>query len=253
VSLPGSPSLEPGDAGHGMRRAVAFLTPFGGAAAPTPDAVAWFPVVGVAIGLAVGGLWWLVARAWPRSVVAALVVVADLGFTGMLHFDGLLDSADGLLAHLPRARRLEVMSGPDVGAFAVAVGAAVLLARFAALASLAPAPLLLGGLWCASRTLMAVVMKTVPYARDGGGLATSFLGRVPVGFPALGLGALAAVGLAAAWRVVAGPVAVAAGVAAGTGVVMLARHRLGGFTGDVLGAAGVVAETVGLIVASAKW
>jgi cobalamin synthase len=53
--------------------------------------------------------------------------------------------------------------------------------------------------------------------------------------------------------VVAGPVAVVAGVAAGTGVVVLARHKLGGFTGDVLGAAGMVAETVGLMVAAAKW
>jgi adenosylcobinamide-GDP ribazoletransferase len=236
-----------------MRRAVAFLTPFGGAAGPTPEAVAWFPVVGAVVGLMVGGTWWLVARAWPAPVAAALVVAADLGFTGMLHFDGLLDSADGLLAHLPRQRRLEVMSSPDVGAFAVAVGVVVLLARFAAFASLRPAPLLLAGLWCSSRTLMAAVMGIVPYARDGGGLATSFLGRGPVRALALTVGVVAAVALAAAWRVVAGPVAVVAGVAAGTGVVVLARHKLGGFTGDVLGAAGMVAETVGLMVAAAKW
>jgi adenosylcobinamide-GDP ribazoletransferase len=67
------------------------------------------------------------------------------------------------------------------------------------------------------------------------------------------VGGVGAVALAAAWRTVAGPVAVVSGVAAGVGVVLLARRKLGGFTGDVLGAAGVVAETVGLFVASAKW
>jgi len=235
----------------GVREAVAFLTPFGGAAGPTPAAVAWFPAVGALMGLALGGLWWLFAQAWPAPVVAVLVVAADLGLTGMLHFDGLLDSADGLLAHLERQRRLEVMAGPEVGAFAVAVGTAVLLGRGASIASLRPAPLLVAGLWCASRTLMAAVMRVVPYARSEGGLATAFLGRSgTVSLVAGGAGALV---LAAGWKLVAGPVAVVAGVGAGTCVVLLARRKLGGFTGDVLGAAGVVAETVGLIVASAKW
>jgi adenosylcobinamide-GDP ribazoletransferase len=98
---------------------------------------------------------------------------------------------------------------------------------------------------------MAVVIRVVPYAREGGGLATAFLGRA--GLAAIMVGAAAALGLAAWWRPVAGPAAVVAGVVAGIGVVAVAKRRLGGFTGDVLGAAGVIAETVGLIVASAKW
>jgi adenosylcobinamide-GDP ribazoletransferase len=228
---------------------VAFLTPFGGAAVPSPGAVAWFPFVGAAMGLLIGGWWW--AEAWPAPVVAILVVAADLGLTGMLHFDGLLDCADGLLSHLSRPRRLAVMSEPDVGAFAVAVGGSVLLARFAAVASLRPAPLLAAGLWCASRTLMAAVMRLAPYAREGPGLASAFLGRS--GTVALVIGGVTALALAAGWEIVAGPAAVVAGAVAGVGVVVLARRKLGGFTGDVLGAAGVVAETVGLIVAAAKW
>ncbi|MDQ6615818.1 MAG: adenosylcobinamide-GDP ribazoletransferase [Actinomycetota bacterium] len=238
----------------GLRRAVAFLTAFGGSAEPAPSAVAWFPVVGAALGLIVGGTWWAADQAWPAPVVAVLVIAVDLGLTGMLHFDGLLDSADGLLAHLPRQRRLAVMSGPEVGAFAVAVGVVVLLARWAAIATMRPAPLLVAGLWCASRTLMAAAMRVVPYARGEGGLATAFLG--PAGGRALVLGGVGGVGglaVAAGWRIVAGPAAVLAGVAAGMGVVLLARHKLGGVTGDILGAAGVVAETVGLIVATARW
>ena len=230
---------------------MAFLTPLAGAAEPSPGAIAWFPAVGAAMGLFLGGWWWLVARAWPSGVAAALVVVADLALTGMLHFDGLLDSADGLLAHLPRERRLAVMSGPEVGAFAVAVCGSILLCRFVSLAALRPAPLLLAALWAASRTLMAAAMGVVPYARAEGGLASPFLGRP--GVAALIVGGVTAVALAAWWRPLAGPAAVLAGAAAGMSVVLLARRKLGGFTGDVLGAAGVVAETVGLLVAAAKW
>jgi adenosylcobinamide-GDP ribazoletransferase len=245
------PGLDPGLPRRGIRGAVAFLTPFGGPSSPSPGAVGWFPLVGATMGLVLGGWWWVVAKAWPAPVAAALVVVADLGLTGMLHFDGLLDSADGLLAHLPRERRLTVMSSPEVGAFGVVVGVAVLVARWAALATIRPAPLLVAALWCASRTLMAAVMRVVPYARAGGGLASAFLGRA--GGVAIVLGAVGALIVAAGWRTVAGPAAILAALTGGVGVVALGRRQLGGFTGDVLGAAGVVAETVGLIVAAAKW
>jgi len=236
----------------GLRRAVAFLTPLGGAVEPAPAALPWFPVVGAAMGAALGCWWWLVARAWPAPVAAALLVGADLALTGMLHFDGLLDSADGLLSHLPLQRRLAVMAAPDVGAFAIAVGGVVLLARWASVSTLRPAPLLIAGLWCGARTLMAVTMRTQPYAKPEGGLATAFAGGPGRGASLL-LGTLVALALAAAWRPLAGPVALASGAAAGGAVILVARRQLGGFTGDVLGAAGVVCETVGLVVAAAKW
>lgn len=236
---------------NGARRAVAFLTPFGGAAEPSRDAVMWFPTVGVVMGLGLGGLWWLAAEAWSPLVAAALVVAADLGVTGLLHADGLVDSADGLLPHLDRDRRLAVMSSPEIGAFGVWVAVAVFALRWGALATMRPAPLLLAGLWCASRTAMAVTMTRVPYARPAGGLATAFGpgGNEPI----IALGVPAALLLAAGWRPVIGPLVVLWGMAAAAGVVLLARRRLGGFTGDVLGAAGLLSETVGLVVAAARW
>ncbi|MHB8595104.1 MAG: adenosylcobinamide-GDP ribazoletransferase, partial [Acidimicrobiales bacterium] len=129
-----------------MRKALAFLTPFGGAQAPTPSTLAWFPPAGALIGLAVGTAWWLAAKGWPAPAAAAAAVAADLVFTGLLHFDGLADAADGLLAPMARARRLEVMADPAVGAFgAIAIGA-VLVLRFGAFASLRPAPLAVAAL-----------------------------------------------------------------------------------------------------------
>jgi adenosylcobinamide-GDP ribazoletransferase len=237
----------------GPRAAVAFLTPFGGARSPRPSALAWFPAVGLALGGALGGLWWLAARAWPVPVAAALVVAADLAATGLLHVDGLVDCGDGLLAHLTRERRLAVMAEPQVGAFGVAVCAATLLVRFAALAALRPAPLLLAGLWCVSRSGMALVVRTQPYARREGGLASAWSG--PGAPPPILLASGVAVGVAAAmlWKPLAGGVAALTAIVATVATVALARRRLGGYTGDVVGAAGMLAETFGLVAAAAKW
>ena len=240
----------------GARAALAFLTPLGGAATPGPDALGWFPAVGAAMGAVLGLLWWSCERAWPPAVAAAIVVGADLGLTGLLHIDGLVDAADGLLPHLDRERRLAVMSEPSVGAFGIAAGAATLLGRFAALASTRPSILLLTGIWCGSRTVMAVTPAVVRYARsDTGGLATAFLeGRRRA--PALAAAALGTAGLLVGtmlWRPLGGAVAALSGAGAAALVIWFARRRLGGFTGDVLGAAGVVFETVALIVAAAKW
>ncbi|HZT65488.1 MAG TPA: adenosylcobinamide-GDP ribazoletransferase [Acidimicrobiales bacterium] len=236
-----------------MYEAVSFLTAVGGARRPGPRALPWFPAVGAGLGLILGGAWWVAGRWWPAAVAAALVVAADLGVTGLLHLDGLVDASDGLLPHLTRQRRLEVMRRPDAGAFGVGVAVVVLLARWAAIASLRPAPLLLGALWCVSRSAMAVTVARVPYARDVG-LASAFRPGGRRGTVIIGAGAVAAsAGVAAVWSVPAGPAAVAAAAVGFGAVVALAWRRVGGFTGDVLGAAGLLAETVGLITAAARW
>lgn len=236
-----------------MRRALSFLTPIGGATRPSGSALLWFPVVGALLGLALGGIWLGSAKVWNAPVAAAVVVAADLGLTGLLHLDGLADAADGLLPHLPRGRRLAVMAEPGVGAFGVGVVGAVLLLRFGTLAALRPGWLLLGGLWCASRTWMAVAARTLPYVRPEGGLASAFRegpGR-PVVVVAVGLaGSLAMI---LVWRPAAGAASLASATLAAVGVLVLARRRVGGFTGDVLGASGMVGETVGLLVAAARW
>lgn len=233
-----------------MKEALAFLTPLGGARTPDRRTLSWFPVVGALLGAVIGGVWWGAERLWPPAVAAAIVVAADLAVTGMLHLDGLVDSADGLLGHLPEERRLAVMSEPTVGAFGVAAAGAVLLLRFAALASMAPHAALTAGLWCGSRTVMAVAARSVPYARPAG-LVSAFTGGDWRPVAAYGVGAAFVFGAGA--RGLAGAAAVAVALVAGGLVVAGGRARLGGCTGDVLGAAGIVAETAGLVVASARW
>jgi adenosylcobinamide-GDP ribazoletransferase len=107
------------------------------------------------------------------------------------------------------------------------------------------------GLWAAARAGMAVTMAVVPYARPGGA-AEGFAPATPSPGALLTLAA-AVVAVVVAAPGLAGVVTALAATVGFMAVVGLAWRRLGGYTGDVLGAAGVVAETVGLLVAAAKW
>lgn len=224
-----------------MKDALSLLTTLGRrGGALTAGALHWFPVVGALLGGLLGGWWWLAQEWWSPLLAGALVVTADLALTGMLHLDGLADTADGLLPHASREHRLAIMRTPDIGAYGITVAAMALLLRVAALGSLDADVLLLVALWSGSRSFVAAVPAAVPYAREQG-IATPLLARAP------------------RWTVVAivpaallAPLPVAAAAAAGAAVVAFGARRLGGFTGDVLGAAIVVAETVGLVVAAAR-
>jgi adenosylcobinamide-GDP ribazoletransferase len=229
--------------------ALAFLTVVGRGTPTGPRAVPWFPVVGAAVGAAVGVVWWGADQWWPPAVAGALAVATDLALTGLLHLDGLADAADGLLPPMPRDHRMDVMSKPDVGAFAIGVVGTVLPLRVASFASMSPRIALVAALWCASRTLMAVGATALPPAHPGGMTAT-FRGAAPAVPAAIGVVLCAVLAVPDPARTAAAVL----GVAVGAGLVLLlALRRIGGVTGDVLGAAGLVGETVGLIVAAAHW
>jgi adenosylcobinamide-GDP ribazoletransferase len=223
-----------------VRSAIGLLTSVGGAHAPSPGAVPWFPVVGAGIGAAVGGAWWATGEVAPPAVAAVVALLVDLALTGMLHVDAVADSADGLLPPFAdRERRLEVMADPHAGTFGVVAIVAVVLARWAALVSITPDVPAVIGLWAAGRGAMAAGL-TLPSARPGG-LGDRF--RRGNSVVAVVLGAVAGAVLAG-WATV--------GVVVGAGaVVLLAWRRLSGITGDVVGAAGLVGETVGLLVLAA--
>jgi adenosylcobinamide-GDP ribazoletransferase len=237
-----------------MRRALSFLTVLGRAAAPNARTLAWFPVVGLGVGALVGAVWWAAGRVWPAALAAAIAVAVDAAVTGCLHLDGLADSADGLIPPATRERRFEIMADPRVGAFGAVALVVVLGLRVGALSATPARLLVVAGVWCASRTVMAAVARTVPYAHPDGGTATAFLAQ---GSTTSRLG-IAVYGLATALALTvlgAGPrgvVIVAAEVVAALAVVWFAARRLGGYTGDVLGACGVVGETVGLLVLAAR-
>jgi len=241
-----------------VRRALSFLTVLGRAAEPNARTLSWFPLVGAAVGAIVGVAWWAAGRVWPAAVAAVIAVAVDAGVTGCLHLDGLADSADGLLPPVDRARRLEIMADPRIGAFGAVALVVVLFARTTAFAATPAKPLAVVALWCGSRTLMAVGARALPSAHEDGGTAAAFRGtadvhgRVPPWVPVALYGLSAALVVAVLAAGSRGVAIVAAEVAAMAAVLALAFRRIGGSTGDVLGAGGVVAETVGLLVLVAK-
>ncbi len=237
--------------------AVSFLTrlPVGGRLALDGQDVArgaiLFPLVGAGIGALVGALVvGLDARA-TALVAAAVAVSVEALLTGAIHLDGLADSADGLGAP-GRERALEVMREPAVGSFGVVALVLDLVAKTAALAAVAAGPravLAAAAAYALGRTAPLVLGWALPYARPGGGSGAALTGSAGEVSRALGVGlgiglAVAALGLRG--LVLAG----SAGVAA-LAVGLVARRRLGGVTGDVLGAAAELATTAALVAAAA--
>jgi adenosylcobinamide-GDP ribazoletransferase len=234
-----------------LRGAFSFLTvlPLGGTAPAPRLGRAWFPLVGVAVGAASGGVYLGAAAALPRAAAAVLALGTAALLTGGLHLDGLMDAADGLLGGGTPEERMRAMREPGVGAFGVSVGILVLLGDAACLASLGPgagmaALVVAGGL---SRLTMLCSLVVLPYVR-----------RIGLGTAARGRGAVAdlLVGSAcsAAACLFAGPwAAVAAGAAAigGLAVSALAARRIGGATGDVYGAVVEISQLGALLAFAA--
>ena len=131
-------------------------------------AVGWFPLVGVALGLALYGVNYSARLIFPASVSAALTLLAWVVFTRAFHLDGFMDACDGLFGGWTPERRLEIMKDSRMGAFGVAGGVLVLLTEYAALHSslnLFPALMLSTTL---GRWVSPLVIYAFPYAREDG-------------------------------------------------------------------------------------
>lgn len=209
--------------------------------------IPWFAVVGAGVGSLVGLVLGSAGGVLPVMAAAALAVAAELVLTGAFHHDGLADSFDAVGAGRDRIRALEIMKDSQLGTFGVSALAVSILLRvglYSALVASGPVVTLaaLGGL---SRGLAVGVLAILPSVGPGG-LGTSYtyemrrhepilavvVGTV-IGFGLLGadlllpfLAAIAGVALVASW----------------------AHMRLGGVTGDILGACQQVGELAGLVV-----
>lgn len=222
-------------------------------ARPVPlSQAAWaFPLAGVAVALPSGAVFWLAAQLGLPPLAGALLALGlATALTGALHEDGLADFADGC-GSADRARALEIMRDSRIGSYGVVALILSFGLRASALAALAPAAgwAALVGAAALSRAGMAVGLCGLPPARaDGLGRAA---GRVSAGQAALAvlIGALLMLwpaGLSGAWLA-----ALLACVLAQAAIARSARRRLGGQTGDVLGAMQQVGEGAALLVLAA--
>lgn len=213
------------------------------------DAAWCWPLVGLVVGAVATGVGAAaVAVGLPALLAAAIVMATSATLTGGLHEDGLADSADGLFGGWTPARRLEIMKDSHIGSYGTLALLFTGLARAAALAALLGAGAFGAVIVAAvlSRAPMAVIMAWLPNAR-GTGLAQS-VGRPSRGAGAVAVGLALILGLGIAHGALA--MAIAAALAA-LGVALLARARIGGQTGDILGAAQQMAELAALAAASA--
>ena len=230
-----------------MREAIAFLTrlPVGGGAL-SPRAAVWFPLVGAALGALVGWAAIVLVEVLPALLAGALAVALELALTGALHVDGLADSADGL-AGRDRERALAIMRDHAIGAYGASALVLDLVAKTAALAALAERGEILPvvAAFAVSRAAALPLAAALPYARAGEGT-----GRALDGLPPL----VAAAGVAlAAIAAVPAPATLGAGALVVLAIWWLARRRLRGVTGDVMGAAIELTASAALIAAVASY
>jgi adenosylcobinamide-GDP ribazoletransferase len=208
-------------------------------------ASAWaYPLVGVIVGVILAALAPLMlAIGLPAGIVAALLLAVSVIMTGAMHEDGLADSVDGLWGGWDRARRLEIMKDSHIGVYGVCAIALSLLIRWLALVAVVS----VGAYWVAfmavgalSRTSMVILMATMPNAR-GGGLSKS-VGRPPTATAWLAVGIATGVAVLCGYAALI-PVVLAATVVCG----LIARAKIGGQTGDILGATQQVTEMAMLL------
>lgn len=193
----------------------------------------------------------------PPLLVGALVLVVTVLYSGALHLDGLADTADGLSASRERERALAVMGTGDVGPSGVAALVLTLLVQASALAVLLPstegATLAVVALLASRLTLAWGCWSRVPVAR-GHGLGASVGGSVPTASAALATAVALALSSVAghlagtSWY--AGPLCVVVALLGAGLVLRTAVRRLGGMTGDVLGAGVEVALAAALALAT---
>ncbi|MBU4235396.1 MAG: adenosylcobinamide-GDP ribazoletransferase [Proteobacteria bacterium] len=210
--------------------------------------LAWFPVIGLLIGLTCATLISGLISFFPPSVLAMAAIVLLAAISGCLHLDGLADSGDGLLSSRPRERILEIMRDSHTGAMGVIAIVVVLLGKYAALSSLG-APTLIATLIVmplAGRCAIVVTMAFLPYAREGEGLGRLFYSPSSRWAALWSFALLAGVLSCSGWRM-----SLVVLVAVFTTVLLFSlwcRARIGGATGDTLGA---VCELTEMMVAIA--
>lgn len=237
----------------GPLAALQFLTriPIRLRAAPSMvGMIAWFPLAGAVIGALAGAVGAASAEVTPPLVAGALAVTIGLLVTGAFHEDGLGDVADAFGGGTTVERRLEIMKDSRHGTYGVAAIGASILVRVAALGSLPGTAAVFAGAVAAhvmARTAAVWLMAAVPLAGHAG-LGADY-GRSTTGGRAglAGLLGTALTALAVGWWVA--PL-IAAGAASAVAVGLLARRKIGGISGDVLGACEQVAECACLVVVS---
>jgi adenosylcobinamide-GDP ribazoletransferase len=229
---------------------LAFLTilPVRGTREPMDHTMlAWIPAAGLVIGLLVAGFDALLSLVFPPLVCGTLDLLFLIIITGGIHLDGLADAADGILAHRGRERGLEIMRDSRLGTWGAIALIAVLILDWSALATLTGSQgtwrfLLLAPIY--SRTAMLLGVRSLPYGRPQGGMASNLFGTANPAYAwCAGLICAGAILLPAVTFVT---VNLAFAVAV-WGMIRLYKSTMGCITGDMIGALNEIVQAAVLL------
>jgi adenosylcobinamide-GDP ribazoletransferase len=204
----------------------------------------YFPLVGQGVGLACACVWLVGSHLWSAPVAALLAIAAGTALTGAFHEDGLADTADGVGGGRTREQRLAIMKDSRIGVFALLAVGFCVAARVFALASVPVGE----GAWAliaahgGGRLAAVAVMARQPYAGDPA------VAKLAPGPARVRWAELAFASLTCLWPVFflgATPSLVGCllGAIAASWLALTAQRQIGGYTGDILGAAEQLFET----------
>ncbi|HEY9229940.1 MAG TPA: adenosylcobinamide-GDP ribazoletransferase, partial [Gemmatimonadaceae bacterium] len=246
--------------------ATTFLTRIPGPRSLEYDATllarstAYFPLIGVVVGALGGVVFVLSAVAWTPFLAAVLCTAATIWLTGAFHEDGLADACDGFGGGWSREQVLAIMKDSRIGSYGAVGLGIVLLAKVGALATIAEphaanaARALVAG-HVLGRWSSLPLIRFLPYARDTEGKSRPFAASVT----RLRLSVGSAIAFAGVWIALTpfGAPAILAVLVAATAGVVFARsyfqRRLGGMTGDCLGAANQLIEVTTYLLLATTW
>ncbi|MFZ5632646.1 MAG: adenosylcobinamide-GDP ribazoletransferase [Bacillota bacterium] len=209
-------------------------------------AMAWFPAIGLLLGTSAAGLHVALSPALAPPVCDLFAIAFLVAATGNMHGDGLMDAADGLFSGKPRERMLELMKDSRVGSHGVAAGILVLLSKFVLLGQLSREDKIISLVLVPAMGRWAQVYAAAGhhYVRPGGGTGgfVNHVGTREIFWASLTVLAAVVLLLGAKGGVLAGAVLL--------GTAALGRYisgKIGGMTGDTLGAINECVEVLGLV------
>jgi adenosylcobinamide-GDP ribazoletransferase len=214
-------------------------------------AARYFPAIGILVGAVAAATYAMATQLWPPSIAILLSMICTLLLTGAFHEDGFADSCDGFGGGWSREQVLAIMKDSRIGTYGAAGLGLMLALKFAALHALAGAAvipaLVIGHCW--SRLLATSYLFDFDYAREddskvkplatkltSSGLQIAALTAVPLVFAIEPMQVFSIIAVLAIWRWAFG---------------RYFSRRLGGYTGDCLGAAQQVAEVLIYLVLAA--
>jgi len=236
----------------GFQLALQFLTKVPLASAKTVDdkvmarSMAYFSLIGLLIGGATAGVYYLLSLVFSSSLAILGAIIMTIFITGNLHGDGLMDTADGIFSGRPREKMLEIMKDSRVGSHGVIAGVLVVLLRFVLLGELDPTLIMMALVLAPVLGRWAQVFGAVRYdyiRTSGIGVFTDHVGGRELAF-----NSIVAIVAGLVLFQLSGTIIIGVALAGAILFFEFIKGKLGGVTGDTLGAANESIEILTLLM-----